>query len=174
VAPPGEPCFAGLVESVSRDVRPRAVLDELERLGAVRVDAAGLVHLDVAAFVPRAGFDEKAYYFGRNLRDHAAAGAHNLTTRGRPFFDRAVFCDELSADSVRRLSDLAERAGMQVLLQLNREALRLVEKDRAVPGPRRRITFGAFFYSDEDRSAAPEAPPLTGPSSEAPDQGDPT
>ena len=72
--PAGEPGFEDLVASISTDIRPRAVLDEWQRLGVVEVDDAGLVRLVVGAFVPARGFDEKAHYFGRNLHDHLAAG----------------------------------------------------------------------------------------------------
>ena len=62
--------FDSLVETINRkDIRPRAVLDELVRLGVARVDENDVVHLVAEAFLPSQGFDELAYYFGRNLRD---------------------------------------------------------------------------------------------------------
>ncbi|MEZ4290680.1 MAG: DUF6502 family protein [Myxococcota bacterium] len=80
----GEPGFHALVQSVSVDIHPRSLLDEWLRLGVVHVDDEGAVVLNVAAFVPVHGFEEKAHYVGRNLRDHLAAAAANLEARRRP------------------------------------------------------------------------------------------
>ena len=74
----GAVSFEALVSSVNSDIRPRVVLDEWIRLGLVRIDAERRVCLNAEAFVPAEGSDEKAFYFGHNLHDHAAAAAHNL------------------------------------------------------------------------------------------------
>ena len=92
----------GLVESVSKDIRPRVVLDEWLRLGVARielVDDQELVRLNVEAFVPASGFDEKAFYFGRNLRDHIATAAGNLAGVDPSRLERSVYYDDLTAES---------------------------------------------------------------------------
>ena len=82
------PSFEALVGSVTRDVRPRTVLDELVNSGAVRLDGDAVV-LDANAFVPRDGDEAKTFFFARNLHDHLAAAGANLLG-GAPFLDRAV------------------------------------------------------------------------------------
>ncbi len=144
---PGAPSFDGLVESVSKDVRPRAVLDEWLRLGIARLDEAGHVRLNHDAFIPEKGFDEKAYFFGRNIRDHIAAAGYNLAGFVPPLLERAVFYDRLSADSADELSEYARKVGMDALLQMNREALRLSDIDGKAPGANHRISFGVYFYT---------------------------
>jgi hypothetical protein len=151
------PSFASLVESVSKDVRPRALLDELLRSGAVTVDGDDRVHLNQAAMIPRAGFDKLAYYFGRNLRDHVMAAASNLLGERKPFFDRAAFHGTLRADSVRRIAELVERVGSQSLLRVYKEARALAEADAGATDANQRITFGAYFLSTQDD--APPDPP---------------
>lgn len=86
----GKPSLERLVASLSKDVRPRTILDEWLRLGVVELEG-DMVRLRTAGFVPSRGYEEKAYYFGRNLRDHIAAGAHNLTGQEPPLFDRSVY-----------------------------------------------------------------------------------
>src|SRR5262245_19659025 len=71
-AGPGEPSFDALAESVSKDVRPRALLEELLHFGVTHIDAEGRVALRVEGFVPEQGFEEKAFFFGRGVRDHIA------------------------------------------------------------------------------------------------------
>lgn len=144
-AAPGEPSFDALVERVSKDFRGRVVLDEWLRLGLAKQDGE-LVTLNAAAFVPRDGFDELAYYFGRNLHDHIAAAEHNLARRGPPFLERSVYYDGLTPDSVAALREMAEKLGTEALLALNREALRRAGEDHDKPGPKQRFTFGAYFY----------------------------
>jgi hypothetical protein len=66
----GERGFDALVHGLSSDVRPRAVLDELLRLGVVREDGEG-VHLAVSGLVPRAGFDALVHSLSSDVRPRA-------------------------------------------------------------------------------------------------------
>ena len=141
------PSFDALVASVSTDVRPRAVLDDWLRLGVARQDDAGRVVLNQMAFIPEKGFEEKAFYLGRNTGDHIAAAAHNLLADGNPFLERSVHYSGLTDDSAKILAEAAERTGMQALLALNRMALELATKDKGRDGAVRRINFGLYFYN---------------------------
>src|SRR5262245_26867267 len=49
---PGDPSFESLVRSINRDIRPRVVLDEWQRLGIVHVDDQDRVCLDSQGFIP--------------------------------------------------------------------------------------------------------------------------
>jgi uncharacterized protein DUF6502 len=143
--------FESLVESVSKDIRPRSVLDEWLRLGVVELDADDRVVLRTAAFVPRRGFDEMAFYLGHNVHDHLAAAAHNLLGEGRPFMERSVHYDELGERSVEELAELAGRAGMDALNEVNRKAQACETRDRGAAAPRGRMTFGIYFYATPER-----------------------
>lgn len=146
----GGPAFDTLVERVSKDIRPRVVLDEWRRLGLVTIGDDDMVRLEVAAFVPREGLDDLAFFFGANLHDHIAASTHNLLRAGPPFFERAVYYDHLSAESIAAIRDLAGRVGMDSLLAVNREASDRAERDKSDPGATRRIRFGIYFFDADD------------------------
>lgn len=150
--------FESLVERVSSDIRARAVLDELLRLGVVHMDAQDRAVLNAEAFVPRGGEEEKLVYFGRNLRDHAAAATHNVLGEDEPYLERSVHYDALSPASIRELAALAETQGMAAVQGLNRRAIELEERDAAAPGARRRFTFGVYFYEADARDEAPQEP----------------
>lgn len=153
-ASPGGLSFEALVESVSRDIRPRSVLDEWLRLGVAHVDDDGNVVLDASAFVPSKGFDEKAFYLGRNVADHIAAAAHNLAGEGEPFIERSVHYNRLSEASGRELQRLSEEQGMAALETINRRAAELQAQDRDEPGNDQRINFGIYvFQKPEDADA---------------------
>jgi Family of unknown function (DUF6502) len=148
------PSFESLVQSVSTDIRPRVVLDEWSRLGLVRADSEGLIHLNNAAFIPREDFADVAYYFGRNLRDHIAASGHNLTGSQPPMLERAVYYERLTPESAEELAALSRELGSKALIELNKRAFELSQRDAGNASACDRISFGVYFFSASDRSEA--------------------
>src|SRR3954469_18056738 len=117
-----QPSFDSLVRSVSRDIRSRVVLDEWLRLGVASMDADNVV-LNRAAFVPASGFEEKAFYLGQNLHDHAAAIAHNVVTERAPMLERCVHYDGIDGEAITDLANAAEVWGMRALRAVNNKVL---------------------------------------------------
>jgi uncharacterized protein DUF6502 len=153
-----EKSFEALVTSQSKDIRPRAVLDEWQRLGIVHVDEADCVCLNVEGFVPEKGFDEKAYYVGHNVHDHLAAGAHNLLGGTPPFLERSVYADKISETSARELAHLSRELGMQMLQTIFRRAQELEERDIRSNTATTRMNFGIYFYSERNPETAEARP----------------
>jgi hypothetical protein len=153
----GAESFAALVEKVSKNVRPRSVLDELLRLGVVTVDESDNVHLVTHGFVPGNEIDAKAFYFGESAHDHLAAGAHNLSGAKPAWLERSVYYDELSPAAVTELQGKSERLSMQVLQEINREGMALEAKDPPSAGQRMRMRLGVFFYAEPVAPAAEPA-----------------
>jgi hypothetical protein len=159
-----DPSFEGLVASVTRDVRPRAVLDEWLHQGLVRIDAEGRVQLSTEAFIPREGGEAQLFYFARNLHDHIAAAAVNIVAASSPrFLDRSVHYDGLRAEAADQLEAAAREAAQQLLLHINRLALALVEAQEqeresaaSIPTPTRRVNLGIYLYAEDE-------PPDPGP-----------
>ena len=147
--------FEALVVSVSRDVRPRTVLDELTRQGLVST-SGDVVSLDVGALLGPANMDQRLHFFSENLGDHMSAAVENLLRDQPRFLERAVFYNRLSAASAETLDAAAREVGQAALLDVNRRALALQEADRARNDPTHRIRFGVFFYA-EDESDGPDA-----------------
>jgi Family of unknown function (DUF6502) len=153
----GAPSFSALVESVSRDVRPRAVLDDWIARGLAVQHEDGTVALRPDALAPGADLERMVWYFGRNLRDHVEASAANL--RGpqgsedfTPRLDGAVFYDGLTPRSVARLRRLADEIGARALARMNKEALAAATQDEGAKDASNRITFGLYWFD------APHAP----------------
>ncbi len=143
----GHRSFEALVRSVNTDVRPRALLDEWLRRGAVTLDSENRVCLNLDVFMANKTLDEKAFYFAQNAHDHIAAIAHNLTGQQPPFLERCVLYGRLTEDSVAELEKLAHEAGMQALQIVNRRAMQLQARDAGKPGAVQRMNFGLYFYS---------------------------
>ena len=148
----GSPSFEGLVESVSKDVRPRTVLDEWTRQDIVTVDEDGIVHLNTDAFVPKKDLNQLAYYFGRNVQDHIAASVQNIQGHGARFPERSVYYDKLTPESVEALHEFSREAGMEALVKINKVSLERAEADENKPDATYRMNFGLYFYSvDEEK-----------------------
>ncbi len=153
LAGPGVASFETLVAAVTRDVRPRAVLDEWLDRKLVRLDDDDRVTLCQEAFVPRGGDEQQLYYFGRNLHDHIAAAVVNISEETPRFLERAVHYDGLSAELAATLEERARALAMEALRQANREAHAACETDA---GGAWRWNFGIYVYAE------PAAPPSSG------------
>ncbi len=140
----GGASFDALAETVSKDVRPRAILDELLRVGAVTLENDS-VRLRTEAFVPSEGVEEKLYYLSRAVYSHLSAAVHN-TQGGQPaFLDRIVHYDTIPPAAVQALRDAVEQVGMRSLLDINARARQVSGYD----GPdRQHITCGLYFFSE--------------------------
>jgi hypothetical protein len=144
----GRVSFESLVTGVNKDIRPRSVLDEWLRLGIVQMDQNNHVCLSSAAFIPAQGADEMAFYFGQNIRDHLAATVHNLTQNSPPFLERSVYYDNLTPESVAKLTELSRTLGMRTLQAVNRQALELERADQSKSEANQRMNFGVYFFSE--------------------------
>lgn len=144
------PSFEQLTESISNDVRPRAVLDELRRTGVVTVRDNGLVELLAPAYIPAEAEEEKLYYFEKASYAHLMAGVQNLEGVSPAFFDRVVQYQSLPASAIPLLQELLEHQGMALLQDINVKARQNKRKDADNP---RSIAIGLFFYHEpSDRS----------------------
>lgn len=158
------PSFEALAQACSKDVHPRAVLDELIRLGIAELDGEAVRPL-THAFIP---LDvERAYFYFANAQDHLAAGASNLRAEAgsTPFLDHAVYADELSRESVEELQRLTRELWAVAFQQAATAATRLCGEDAARPAAERgqRMRFGAYFFAEpmaenhqEDPDKTPE------------------
>lgn len=142
--------FDDLVALVCKqDIRPRVILDEWLNLGIAHVDEDKCVVLNTGAFTPDQGFEEKLFFFGKNIHDHVSASTHNLLGNKPSYFDRSVYYDQLSAQSIALLRDEANQIGMLALNTMNKRALALQSADQNRPDAHYRMNFGVFNYSRE-------------------------
>lgn len=152
---PGTRSFDDLVEMVCKqDIRPRVILDEWLNIGIARLDEKQRVTLNTGAFTPEKGFEEKAFFFGKNLHDHLSASTQNLMGHKPSYFDRSVYYDNLTLDSVQQLSQLANEVGMSALTTVNKSALALQKQDQSKADKDHRINFGIFNYNTVYKSDA--------------------
>lgn len=150
---PDAPSFDSLVAGVSKDVRPRTVLDELLRLGILAWDqATDEVRLLAEAFVPEGPGDAMLGFFRDNLHDHLATAVANLLAApGEPrSLERAVYYNRLRPEDVDRLEAEARTLALAAMRHLNSLALERQQAARGDPAARQRFRFGAFFHRADD------------------------
>ena len=80
-----------------------------------------------------------------------AAARVNVKSEDPPFLERSVYYDQLSAESVEKLSKLSRRRSSEILQELNALARDLQEQDGVEnKGKKFRMNFGYYFFKDQD------------------------
>ena len=157
------PSFEALARSVTQDVHPRSLLDELCRLGLAEVegDQVRLLRERVVA----ARDSARAFGFlGSNVGDHLRAGVANVLAETPRHVEQAVFADELSDESIAAFDEIA-RTQWQALLAATVPKLQaLIDADAAAGRKRdRRVRIGLYTYhaamSEAPAEPAPASPP---------------
>lgn len=150
----GKPSFETLVESVcKKDIRPKVVLDEWLNQGVAILDGDNHIRLNTEAFIPNKGFDEKAFFLGHNISDHLSAATSNLIDEKSNFFERCVYYDGLSDESIAEIQEIIADKGMKTLLEINELAMKLKAKDFSKVDRKKRINIGLYAYHElEDKT----------------------
>jgi hypothetical protein len=163
----GGPSFDALAASVTTDVHPRAMLDELERLGLVEIDARGRIRLVATAYVPRRDRTQMLGLLAENVGDHLDAAVANLQADGDRFLEQAMFSDGLSAESADTFNRATRRAWDAVTAELMPELQRLYEADRTrATRTDHRVRLGVFGFVERDREAVPARTDVSSPRTE--------
>jgi Family of unknown function (DUF6502) len=143
------PSFESLAQSISQDVRPRAFLEELCRLGIARVDEAHeTVELLRNTFVPDGDAPQMFGFLGHNVGDHLSAAVHNVLNTGVQHLEQALFADELSVHSIEYLRPLVGAQWRTLLADLAPVLQQLIDQDAQAGRPQdQRIRIGMYAYS---------------------------
>ena len=142
------PGFDQLVSEISKDIRPRAVLDEWLRQEII-TQQDDLIALNQDALVPDKDFDKMCDYFGKHIHDHLASSIHNLLGDGESMFERSVYYKRLTPESIEQLKQMATEQGDQLLQNLNQQAIQLYERERDDPAAIHRFRMGCYWYDEE-------------------------
>ncbi|MEM9061103.1 MAG: DUF6502 family protein [Pseudomonadota bacterium] len=146
------PDFDALVRSVSTDIRPRTVLDELLRQGLVS-QTDDLIKLRADAFLGPTDPDQKVIFFAENVGDHITAAVDNLLADEPEFMERAVFYNRLTAGSVDTLEEEARELAGTALVRLNELAHLHQIEDLDAPDGTHRFRFGVYFYREDEAAS---------------------
>jgi hypothetical protein len=147
----GDDGFAGLVRRHSGDMPARAVLDELERVGAVRRRDDGLIELLARAYVPRSSPADKLAILGSDVADLIETIGHNLeNVEADPRFQRKVMYVSIPASA---LPAFRKRSAADAQAMLEKFDRWLAAHDVANPpshpdAPRARVGVGIYYFEE--------------------------
>ncbi len=110
-------------------------------------DDEGLLTLNLDTLQENQLSEDQLFFFAENLADHMAASTHNLNNPHK-MFERAVFYNALSKESVLILKKSAKQQSMAVLKDLNKQALTMQKQDKESAEPHYRFRLGSYFYTD--------------------------
>jgi hypothetical protein len=154
----GDDGFTALVRRYSGDMPARAVLDELERVGAVRRRDDGLIELLARAYVPRSSAADKLAILGTDVADLIDTIGHNLEDgETEPRFQRKVMYQSIPESE---LPAFRKRSAANAQALLEKFDQWLAEHDLTNPPgppdlPRARVGVGIYYF--EERVAAPSS-----------------
>lgn len=145
----GTPSFASLVQSVSRDVRPRTIMDELERQNIISVTDT-LIRLNPDAIVGSEDLEQKLHFFSHNIGDHMDAAVENLIAETPPHFERALFYNHLTESSVAAVEAKAREFSQRALQDVGKLAAQHQSEDQDLPEATFRFRYGHFFFRTDE------------------------
>ena len=148
-----EASFEALAATISTDLHPRSLLDELVRLDLVAVTEDG-VELLAEAYLPGQGEDASLSYLGANLGDHAETAVANVLGETDPLhFERAAHFNRLTPAALAEVEALARRLQQETLEKIAARAAALQKAGRGNPAATGRFRCGAYVYSVTDEEA---------------------
>jgi hypothetical protein len=153
----GPGTFEALAASVSNDVHPRTVLQELLRLGVAELIAGASesdedrVRLCADAFIPKEGTPEMLQLLSDNVGDHLAAAVQNVLGATPPMLEQSIYANNLRPQSVEQMSVLARKVWQGAFNEIVRKATALSDKDAGEDGAEHRIRVGMYFYHAPDQ-----------------------
>ena len=147
--------FEKIVNSISKDKHPRAVLDELLRIKVVEFDEKmQSVRLLRKAFLPDEQSEAIQYLFRRTLTDHLAASIHNISTDGDlKFLEQGVFANGLTAQSIAMLHTYSRKQWENMMQDFLKFAGSLCMIDNDTQAQTERFTVGMYAYSEVERKS---------------------
>jgi hypothetical protein len=152
------PSFESMAQSVTKHVHPRSLLDEMLRLGMVRLADEGesVVPLPVRV-VPEADEARLLGFLAANVGDHLAAAVANVLHRDRRHLEQAIFSNTVSGASAAAAQALVSAQWTHLLAALVPALEGLIEEDSAAGRvPDHRLRVGLYAYH-EPLPAAPAA-----------------
>ncbi len=146
------PSFESLAQSVTRDVHPRSLLEELCRLGLARIDEdTDTVVLVRDTFVPQGDERRLFGFLGANVGDHLCAAVANVLSGDGPrHLEQALFAEEISEHALDQIRPLVTAQWQALVRNLAPQVQQLIEEDRAANRSQdRRLRVGLYTYTQK-------------------------
>lgn len=149
----GESNISTLVKTYSGDMPPRAILDELLRVGVVEQQQDGLYRLRERAYIPDKSDIEKLRILGQDVAGLISTIDRNIhNTEQDRFFQRKIYYDNLPAEAIEPLRKMLAEQGQQFLETVDQW---MAKHDRDINPEaggtgRKAAGIGLFYFQEDD------------------------
>ncbi len=147
----GDNSFSELVRLYSGDMTPRAVLDELVRVGNVEHMDSGEVRLLSRGYLPKAQSEESVVVFGTHARDILATFDRNLAgAPPEPLFQRQVTYNAVPVEHTDSFLRFSSRVAQRTLEEMDAWL-----SEHPATGDSTTVRLGLGIYQVESQSNDP-------------------
>jgi hypothetical protein len=156
----GELSFEALVESISKDVRPRAIMNQLIASRFASIDSKGMVNLNFNVISDQSGLVSME----QALRPLLEAISHNLLKDGTRNLNAMVFVDGLSRETAEQEKAKVHADMTAYLIKLNKRLEQAAVRDTKAGKGDSKIALGAYAFCEPDVKSdtlAPSTQPRT-------------
>jgi hypothetical protein len=148
----GKASFSELVKEHSGDVPPRAIYDELVRVGTIAKDESGKITLLSDGYIPRTGEKGKLHILGTDVQLLLDTIDHNLQRDSQtPYFQRKVSYDNLPVEALLEFRNMSAEMSQALLLECDKY---LSQHDRDInpdaSGTGRKQAGIGIYYFEQD------------------------
>lgn len=141
-----EPSFDSLAQSVTKDVHPRSILDDLVRLGLVRWNESDdSVELLRTEFVPDQDEQKLLAYLGYSVSDHLHAAVDNVSGHRPKHLEQSLFATGVPDTALPQLREKARAVWRQVSAEWVPELQAKID-GAADSEAVRRVRLGIYMY----------------------------
>jgi hypothetical protein len=149
---PEVPSFYHLVQHHSGGVPPRAVLDELLRIKAVRLLDNGELRLVTFGYIPSSDALTQVRVISEEISDFLKAVDHNVThTPEESFLQLSVRCNNLPEEALEQLRTYSGTKGRHMLQDVAGEVSKFDrdQNDRVFGTGKHRLVMGVYYYQED-------------------------
>lgn len=151
----GSSSFRELVRRYSGDMPPKAMLDELNRVGAVTVQASGRIKVLTRSYIPSETDPAGMQFMGVALRDLAETLDYNLNANIEGgYFERRVWSPAgILPSDMTAFDELVTQKGQEFLEMLDNWLTgKESEADQVQPEEKIKVGVGVYLFSDANRT----------------------
>ncbi len=145
--------FEELVSRYSGDITPRAILDELIRVGAVEKQTNDSVKLIQEALIPKKSEQDMINIIAQHNSDLMNTGVFNLTHENEDLrFQRQVTYTDVPESVIEEFRLYSRKKSMELLIDFDRwlAAHSDMEKNKT-DAPQGRVGVGIYYFSDKNK-----------------------
>lgn len=142
------PSFESLANMVTKDVHPKSILAEMQRLGLVSLNPKNdIVSVVDAIYVPRTDWPQMVSFIGFNVGDHLQASVDNVLGDGHQHFEQSIVADELSQESLEAAKPMILAQWRELMTQLGPQLQALMDQDKSQKRDQsQQVRIGLYSY----------------------------